>query len=353
MPPTLQPVTTKPLNAETPLVALAQPTTPSDLFYVRNHFATPALDADSWRLSVGLLDGRTAKVSLQDLQALPSRTLTVALACAGIRRRLMSPAAPGTQWGNGPVAAATFTGTPLRHVLAQVDFDVDAPPEEAAEILFIGADEGKIQTGDTVPYARSLSLAQALDKDVLVAWAMNGEPLPRDHGFPVRLVVPGWYGMASVKWLAQIHVSAQKFDGFFQAEHYVYWQDERFADATPVSTMLVQSLIAQPGDDDALPVGQTTEIKGTAWSGAGKIERVEVKIEGPGDGGDWRDATVEPGADYGASPWCLVWQPDAPGRYTLRARATDGAGNVQPLSHQWNRLGYGNNSVHAVVVSVE
>ncbi len=352
MPPTLQPVTTKPLNAETPLVALAQATTPNELFYVRNHFATPALEVDAWRLSIGLLDGQTTKFSLTDLQALPTRTLSVALACAGIRRRLMSPATPGTQWGNGPVATASFTGTPLRHVLAQAGFDVDNPPAEAAEVLFIGADEGKIQTGETVPYARSLTLDQALADDVLVAWIMNGEPLPRDHGFPVRLVVPGWYGMASVKWLAQIHVSAQKFDGFFQAEHYVYWQDTRFANATPVSTMLVQSLIAQPGDD-ALPVGQTTEIRGTAWSGAGNIARVEAKVDGPDGDGDWRDATVEPGADYGASPWRFAWQPNAPGRYTLHARATDSAGNVQPLDQQWNRLGYGNNSVHTVMVLVE
>ena len=233
---------------------------------------------------------------------------------------------------------------------------VDNPSADAAEILFIGADEGKIQTGDTVPYARSLTLEQALADDVLIAWAMNGEPLPRDHGFPVRLVVPGWYGMASVKWLAQIHVSAQKFDGFFQAEHYVYWQDERFADATPVSTMLVQSLIAQPGDDDALTAGQAVEITGTAWSGAGDIARVQVKVDGPeaeaSRDGAWQDATIEPGAEYGASQWCFTWQPEAAGRYTLHARATDSAGNVQPLDQQWNKLGYGNNSVHAVVVSV-
>ncbi len=356
MTPSLLPVTTKPLNAETPLVALAQPTTPNELFYVRNHFPTPGLEAATWQLSIGLLDGQTTYLSLQDLEALPSKTFTVTLACAGIRRKLMSPAAPGAQWGNGPISTASFTGTPLRHVLAQAGLDVDSPPDGNVNILFIGADEGKIETGETVPYARSLSLAQALAGDVIVAWAMNGEPLSRDHGFPARLIVPDWYGMASVKWLTQIHVSTQKFDGFFQVEHYVYWQDERFANATPISTMLVQSLIAQPGNDDALPAGQSVEISGTAWSGKGDVMRVQVKIDGPDEGpngeGAWQEATIEPGVGYGASQWYFAWQPSTPGCYTLRARATDSAGNVQPLDHQWNRLGYGNNSVHAVVVNV-
>ncbi|MCM8749218.1 sulfite oxidase [Thermomicrobiaceae bacterium CFH 74404] len=335
----------EPLNAETPPDALAEPLTPAELFYVRNHFAVPRIDPHAWRLRVEGAVERALELSLEDVQQLPSRTITVTLECAGNGRTLLTPTPGGTPWRLGAVGTARFTGAPLSLLLDRAGLR-----PEAVELLFVGADQGEVEPGRVEPFARSLPVEEARGPDVLLAWAMNDEPLTADHGFPVRLVVPGWYGMASVKWLARIVALEQAFEGYFQREHYRYVQsDDPVEDAPPVTRARVRSLIVRPADGARLPLAPV-EFSGIAWSGYGPVTRVEVSIDG---GASW--AAAELGADqglYAARPWSFRWHPPQPGRYTVLARATDALGNSQPLSPQWNRQGYGNNACQAIQVVV-
>ena len=265
--------------------------------------------------------------------------------CAGNGRTRMTPVPPGHPWELGAVSTARFTGVPLRDVLERAGVDGGA-----VEVAFAGADAGVTETGPPARFERSLPLDRAMDPDVLLAWEMNGEPLPPPHGFPLRLVVPGWYGVASVKWLAEIRVLDAPFDGFFQAERYVYRGEAGVADGTPVTRMRVRALIAQPGEGERLPAGAATEIRGTAWSGEAPVRRVEVSVDG---GATWQDARLgDAESPYAAAPWSLAWTPPHAGRHLLLARATDEAGHVQPLEPVWNELGYGNNVVQRVEVEV-
>lgn len=333
-----------PLNQEAPLGSLAAPLTPTARFYRRSHFPVPRVDAAAWRLRVAGEVERPLALTLADLRAMPRATLAVTLECAGNGRSLMTPVPDGTPWGLGAVSTAEFTGARLRDVL-----EAAGPAPAAAEVLFEGADRGPVAPGREESFARSLPLAAALDGDVLLAWEMNGEPLAAEHGFPLRLVVPRWYGMASVKWLVEVRLLAGAFRGYFQAEHYVYLGEPGTPDGTPVTLSRVRSLLAAPADGDAVPLAPV-ELRGAAWSGAAPVARVEVSTDG---GATWTDAGLEPApSPCAAAPWRLSWLPPARGEYLLMARATDAAGNTQPLAPLSNALGYGNNCVQRVRVVV-
>lgn len=334
------------LNEEAPLRALADPLTPTELFYRRSNFVVPEIDAADWSLAIGG-DVRTPLVlRLDDLQALPSRTVTVTMECAGNARAFVTPLPPGQPWALGAVSTATFTGVPLHAVLERAGV-----LDGAVEVLFVGADSGEVSPERTVRFARSLPLALARHPDVLLAWEMNGEPLPPQHGHPLRLVVPGWYGVASVKWLTEIRVLDAPFDGHFQTERYIYLGEPGTADGTPVTHMRVRALIVQPGEDEPVAAGAATVIRGCAWSGEAPVARVEVSVDG---GATWRDAQLGTApSPYAAAAWSIAWTPAHPGRHLLLARATDEAGNVQPLEPVWNGLGYGNNAVHRLEVDVD
>ncbi len=322
-----EPVTREPLNAHTPAAALAERVTPTRAFYVRNHFPMPKVDAASWRLR---LPGR--EVALADLRAMPQRSLEVVLECAGNGRTRMSPLPPGTPWGERAVACAGFSGVPLRDLLPPL-------PPGTRELLFVGADEGEAH-GKSMAYERSLPVERALHPDTLVVLAMNGEPLTPEHGAPARLLVPGWYGMASVKWLVEVRALREPFRGFYQAEHYVYREQRGGAPDAPVTTTRVKSLIAEPREGAQVRVGARVRVAGHAWSGAAAIRKVEVSDDG---GRTWSAARLEsPASPYAWTPWTFDWTPARPGRIALLARATDAAGNAQPLEAPWNALGYGN-----------
>ncbi|HEU0077845.1 MAG TPA: sulfite oxidase [Longimicrobiaceae bacterium] len=336
--------TPDPLNREAPLDALAAPLTPTAHFYRRSHFPVPRVDPAAWRLRVGGEVRRPLALTLADLRAMPGRTLAVTLECAGNGRNLMEPTPHGTPWGLGAVSTADFTGVPLRHVL-----ELAGPGSSAVEVLFEGADRGPVGAGREEPFARSLPLAAAAGGDALLAWAMNGEPLPAAHGFPLRLVVPGWYGMASVKWLADVRVLAEPFRGHFQAEHYVYVGEAGTPEGTPVARARVRSLIASPADGAAVPLGPV-ELRGIAWSGHAPVARVEVSVD---DGATWAAAELgEPPSPHAAAPWSLAWLPPRRGEYRVLLRAADLAGNVQPEVPVVNALGYGNNCIQRVRLSV-
>jgi DMSO/TMAO reductase YedYZ molybdopterin-dependent catalytic subunit len=338
----LIPVEDRPFNAETPLPALLEPVTPTPLFYVRNHFDVPHLDEARFRLRLCGLVERPLELRMEDVRALPQSQVTATLECAGNGRTLMTPRPGGTPWGWGAVSTALFAGTPLREVLHLARLR-----PEAADLLFTGADRGKVAPGREEPFARSLPREAVGNPDVILAWEMNGEPLTADHGFPLRLVVPGWYGVASVKCLVEIRALAEPFRGYFQGERYVYEQERGVPDGAPVAEMWVRSLIARPIEGAELGIGPV-EIAGVAWSGEGPVVRVDVSADG---GATWAAAELEPAdSPHAGVRWRFLWQPQGAGEYELLARAADAAGNEQPLDPVWNAHGYGNNVVQRVRV---
>jgi DMSO/TMAO reductase YedYZ molybdopterin-dependent catalytic subunit len=334
-----------PLNAETAIPALlGGAVTPTPRFYVRNHFQIPELDANTWRLEVGGLVERPLSLTLRDLQQLPSQTMVVTLECAGNGRARFDPPAEGEKWNLGAAGTAAWTGVPLVEVLDRV-----APRAAASEIVFRGADSGTVLDRHGVRYERSLTVADARGSEALLAYAMNGEPLPREHGFPLRLIVPRWYGMTAVKWLTEIDLVDEPFAGHFQTNAYFYeWSDDGEVAREPVTLQNVRSLITEPSDGDEIDRGEVV-IRGVAWSGAAPIGRVEVSIAG----GPWSEARLaEERVGTSWSRWELATRLEHAGTTTIRARATDLAGRTQPDEPRWNRLGYGNNAIQQVVLRV-
>lgn len=335
-----------PLNCETPVGALIGGSVmPTAHFYVRNHFQIPQLDPSTWRLDVGGLVERPLSLSLPDLHKMRSQTLTVTLECAGNGRSLLDPPTEGEQWGLGAVSVAEWTGVPLADLLEQAGVK-----PTAREVLFRGADGGTVAARSGVTrFERSLNLDVARDSDVLLAYAMNGEPLPVEHGYPLRLVVPGWYGVTSVKWLTEIEAIGAAFTGYFQLDRYFYeWERNGQVVKEPVTLQRVRSLITEPAQDGEVEPG-VLAVRGLAWSGAGPLARVDVSV----GGGNWEAARlVGDQHGYGWQRWELITRTPGAGPATLRARATDLAGHTQPEHPEWNRLGYGSNAIQEVSIRV-
>ncbi|HUP28495.1 MAG TPA: sulfite oxidase [Chloroflexia bacterium] len=336
-------------NKAMPLEALRYDITPTGMHYTLIHYDIPFIDASTWRLDVGAKAGKVMSLSLEELQQRPARTLRVTLECAGDGRALLEPRPISQPWLTGGVGTAEWTGTPLRHILQEAGITEDGT---VREIVFTGLDRG-IEGGIEQDYQRSLSLQEALHEDVLLAWAMNGAPIEPQHGYPVRLIVPGWYGMAHVKWLHSIEAISHNFEGYQQAVAYRYSQS-RTEPGEPVSLMRVRSLMIPPGIPDFLTrtrivQGGAVLLQGRAWSGAGPITAVEVSVDG---GNTWVQAELEvPRDDYGWQFWSFAWQAE-PGRHDLVCRAHDASGNVQPLEQFWTARGMGNNMAHCVPVTV-
>jgi DMSO/TMAO reductase YedYZ molybdopterin-dependent catalytic subunit len=295
--------------------------TPAESFYVRNHFAVPKLDAAAWRLRIDGAVERPRDITIAGLAAV--RELDVVLECAGNGRTRMEPKPGGTPWGDRAVSCGRFAGVPFAALARACGARSDA-----VEVVFAGADgDGKRA------YERSLPLQAALADDVLVATHLNGAPLAPEHGAPARLVVPGWFGMASVKWLVRATFLTRPFEGFYQKDEYV-------VDGRPLSLLRVKSLVAPPGE---LRAGTATKLRGWAWSGHAPVARVDVSTDG---GRSWTRAEVEPPQGrYAWQAWSLAWTPRAAGEAEVLSRARDEAGNEQPMAPAWNKLGYANNAV--------
>ncbi len=337
-------VTRQPFNAGTPLPALISHQTPLELVYVRNHFDTPRVDPAEWALAVvGSVD-RPLSLTLDEIRERPASTLEMVLECAGNGRTSMRPVPAGTPWDFNAVSRVSFTGIPLHTLLEEAGIH-----EQAVEVIFSGADRGEVEPGREERYVRSLPLAIALKPNTLAAWEMNSQPLTAEHGYPLRLVVPGLYGMASVKWLQEIAVVEEPFQGFFQSEHYVYKGEAGTREGEPVKDIRVRSLITRPADGEALTLGKI-RVHGIAWTGQGEITRVQLSLDG---GESWSETDLaRKSPQYGGREWRFDWEPASAGVYTLFSRATDSDGNTQPLSQRWNRLGYGNNGVQSVTVVI-
>ncbi len=333
-----------PLNCETSIPALiGGAVMPNAHFYVRNHFQIPLLDPSSWRLEVRGLVDRALSLSLRDLQNMPSQSLVVTLECAGNGRSQLTPPIAGEPWQFGAVSTAEWTGVPVTEVLARAG--IKSP---AREVLFRGADGGAVDGHvDLTRFERSLNVDEAGASQALLAYAMNGEPLPLQHGFPLRLIVPGWYAVASVKWLTEIAVIDRAFSGHFQTDRYYYeWQRNGGVTTEPVALQRVRALITDPAPGQVVGGGDLT-VRGVAWSGAAPIARVEVSV----GGGAWREARLVGNPKRHSWQWWELATPiEESGTISLRARATDLAGRTQPEKPEWNRLGYGNNSIQEVLV---
>jgi DMSO/TMAO reductase YedYZ molybdopterin-dependent catalytic subunit len=334
-----------PYNAETPMDRLDGQSVPDAEFFVRSHFEVPAIDPRAWQCRVGGAVVRPLELDLAGLRRLTPRRLTVTLECAGNGRTLLKPAVAGAPWRLGAAGTAEFEGIALADVLARA-----RPRADAVEIAFRGADEGEVAGGRRVRFERSLPMDVARDPDTLLAWAMNGRPLTEEHGAPLRLIVPGWYAVASVKWLVGIEARTEPFHGWFQGENYVYRGSSDQPENTPVTRMRVRAVIARPVDGCVIPRGPL-DVAGSAWSGEAPITGVALSVDG---GASWKDAALAPAAHpRAATPWHARISLPAPGPVEILARAKDAAGNVQPLESAWNVLGYGNNAVHPVRVTVE
>jgi DMSO/TMAO reductase YedYZ molybdopterin-dependent catalytic subunit len=335
-----------PLNCETPLPELVGGVVmPTARFYVRNHFPIPDLDAGPFRLGVTGLVERPLSLSLRELQNMRSQTEVVTLECAGNGRTLFDPPVPGERWQYGAVSTAEWSGVPLAEIL-----DRAGVRSSAREVRFRGADGGEVDNKrGPIRFERSLTIDEARSSDAILAYAMNGEPLPIQHGFPLRLVVPGWYGVASVKWLTEIEVSDRPFEGHYQTEKYVYyWNRNGKETREPVTLQRVRALITEPSPGQEAPPGELV-VRGVAWSGAAPIAKVEVSV----DRGDWREAhLIGERKRHSWQWWELIARFDRPGTVSLRVRATDLAGRNQPDQAEWNKLGYGNNGIHEVTARI-
>lgn len=342
--PRLRLLTESPLNAETPLPALRTEVTPVELAFVRNHFSVPEGDPSKWMLEVCGAVQNPVSISLRDIQAFTAKTLLVILECAGNARTSVSPVPKGVPWGHGAVSVVRLTGTPVRSLLEKAGLS-----KEAVEVGFVGADRGEVEPGRVEHFARSLPLDVAMSSDALLAWEMDGQPLPVNHGFPLRLIVPGLYAMASVKWLKEIRVLTTPYTGFFQGQNYVYLDENGTKQGEPVGRMRVRSLIVEPSDGATLRKGEI-EVSGMAWSGHGSVVEVAVGTNGSKQ---WLTADLDPAASpYGVQRWRVIWKPQTEGAHMLACRATDSRGNIQPTTQRWNRLGYGNNGPHAIGVNI-
>ena len=285
-------------------------------FFVRNHFQTPQISVDSWSLVVDGLVSSPLKLSYSDILLMNSVRRPTTMECAG-----------NISGGVG-VGNAVWSGVPLADLLKQA-----GPRPGASTVVLHGADSGE---GEGLPgnthFARGIPLEKAADASTLLAYEMNGSPLPADHGFPLRALVGGWYGMDSVKWLSRVQISDQPFQGYFQQRHYVALRAN--GEPRAVTRMLVNSRFLRPSEGEEIHTG-TYRVEGVAWAGEGKIAKVEFR---PGPGETWQTVTLAASsAPMTWTPWSYDWHVPAAGKYTLEVRATDGEGETQPEARDPDR----------------
>ncbi len=337
-------------NHGMPLEVLREPVTPIGLHYLLTHYDIPRVDPQTWRLTI---DGRVAthlSLGLGELRELPAHEVVATMECAGNGRARLDPRPISQPWLLEAVGTGRWRGVRLCNLLDQAGAETDA-----VEVLFSGLDRG-IENGEEQFFQRSLTLADARQDDVLLAYELNGVSLPSQHGFPLRLLVPGWYGMTNVKWLTHITLLAEPFTGYQQARGYRLRQTDE-EQGEPLTRILPRALLVPPGIPEfmtrerTVPAGTWT-IEGRAWSGHAPVSTVEVSSDG---GAVWQPARLE-APDLGRWAWqrfTFDWDAARCGRYVLCCRARDEAGNEQPAAAPWNAGGYANNEVQRVVVTVE
>src|SRR5713101_1797750 len=339
-----------PLNLEMPFSMLDSFITPTKSFYVRTHFPIPAIDKDKWWLHVEGEVEKQLAINYQELLELESLTVPVTLECAGNNRNFLEPKVKGVQWGLGAVGNAEWIGVPLSILL-----DRAKVKPAAREVILEGADRGKLEdpkspAGD-LNFARSIPLEKA--NDVLLAYKMNDVDLPPEHGFPLRAIVPGWYAMASIKWLQRIIVTDRPFNGYYQTLDYAFWKRRGDnAELVPLSEMQIKAEISQPSEGEAVPANSNVRVHGTGWTGDGEITKVEISSD---DGATWNDAKLLGESKPNAwRLWEFNWKtPARSGKGTLIARATDSNGRTQPTERDPDRGTYMINHLLPITVEVK
>jgi DMSO/TMAO reductase YedYZ molybdopterin-dependent catalytic subunit len=339
----------EPLNLEMPFSSLSAFTTPNESCYVRCHFPIPEITASEWSLTIAGEVERPYSLGYDELLAMETHTIAATLECAGNNRIFLEPKVKGVQWELGAVGNAAWTGISLSEVLKRAKIKPGA-----VEVILEGADEGEIanppRPAGKIAYARSLPLPKALGS-VLLAHTMNGTQLTASHGFPLRAIVPGWYAMASVKWLKRIVVTNQPFAGYYQSIDYTHWKrTSGLPTLLPLSELQIKAEIARPQNGERIPVGATIRVHGAAWSCDAEITKVELSHD---SGATWDDARLTgPAMKNAWRLWEYDWTtPNKPGKRILLARATDSAGRVQPLERDLDRMTYMIN--HVLPIEVE
>src|SRR6266478_4634642 len=341
----------EPPNLEMPFSALDAFVTPSERFYVRCHFPIPKINERDWRLKVEGKVAQPFEVTMDDLRQMPTQTITVTLECAGNSRVFLVPKVKGVQWELGAIGNAEWTGVRLRDLLQRAGM-----ANEAREIILEGADNGTIaeppRPAGKINFARSLPMEKAMD-DVLLAHSMNGQPLSAAHGFPLRAIVPGWYAMASIKWLQRIIVTDRLFNGYYQTLDYAFWKRRGDnAELIPLSEMQIKAEIAQPSEGETVPANSNVRVHGAAWTSNGEITKVEISSD---NGATWNEAKLLGEAKPHAwRLWEWSWKtPARSGKATLTARATDSNGQTQPTERDPDRGTYMINHLLPITVEVK
>ncbi len=339
-----------PLNLEMPFEKLDSFITPTESFYVRTHFPIPKIDRDAWWLRVeGEVEKKFA-INYEELLELESRTIPATLECAGNNRNFLEPKVKGVQWGLGAVGTAQWTGVPLSILL-----DRALVRSSAREVILEGADGGmlddpKSPSGE-LKFARSIPLSKAR-ADVLLAYKMNGSELPPEHGFPLRAIVPGWYAMASVKWLQRIIITDRPFTGYYQTMDYAYWRRRGdIAELAPLTEMQIKAEIARPVQGEIVPANSTYRVHGAAWTSDVEITKVELSTNG---GRSWSEANlIGQAAPNAWRLWEFDWRtPSKPGKQILIARANDSKSRNQPIERDRDRGTYMINHLLPITVEV-
>jgi DMSO/TMAO reductase YedYZ molybdopterin-dependent catalytic subunit len=339
-----------PLNLEMPFEKLDGFITPTEAFYVRTHFPIPKVDKNKWRLRVEGEVKKPFELGYDELLKLESRKIPVTLECAGNNRNFLEPKVKGAQWGLGAVGNAEWTGVPLSILLDRAGVN-----SGAGEVILEGADGGKLEdpkspVGES-RFARSIPLTKARE-DVLLAYKMNEVDLPAQHGFPLRAIVPGWYAMASIKWLERIIVTNKPFTGYYQTLDYAYWKRRgEIAELVPLSEIAIKAEIARPAAGEIISANSKVRIHGAAWTSDGEITKVEVSTDG---GSAWSEASLIGAAKRNAwRLWEFDWKtPSKPGKQKLIARATDSHGRTQPIERDPDRGTYMINHLLSITVEV-
>jgi DMSO/TMAO reductase YedYZ molybdopterin-dependent catalytic subunit len=339
----------RPADLETPVELLNSWITPNDLFYVRSHLYTPKTSDQGWKVVVDGEVERPLALSLDELKQMPKATVTVTLECAGNGRAFFDPPVAGIQWGKGAVGTARWTGARLGDVLKRAGVK-----PAGRYVVLNGADQ---PIGKMPDFIRNVPMEKAMLADTVLAYEMNGEPLPIAHGFPLRAVVPGWEGAYAVKWLNHIQVIDREHEGFFVKTAYRF-PAKRIApgagvdpkDMLPLTGLVVKSFINSPPDGAKVSTG-AVRVSGFAWAGEADIARVDISTDG---GSTWHPARL--GRDHERYAWRQFeyeWRAAAPGSYVIMSRATDDQGRSQPVVAQWNPSGYLWNVIDQVRINVE
>lgn len=340
----------EPVNFEFPFPMLSKAITANNQFFIRTHFPIPKLQAKEWKMTIGGHVNKEITLTYDELRALPAKKVMATLECAGNGRANLAPKVKGLLWEQGAVGNAEWTGVPLSVLLEKAGIK-----EGAVEIILEGADKGEVSEEPKSPgaihFARSLPLNKAMQAEVLIAYQMNGKDLSPEHGFPVRAIIPGWYGMASVKWLTKIVAVDKPFEGYWQTLEYAYWKhtDDQ-PTLTAVTEVQVKAEIARPALSEVIPGGKKYRVHGAAWCGESDIVKVELSFD---EGKTWKPAKLlGKNVKFAWRLWEYDWQvPKGQQRHKLMSRATDSNGNTQPMQHDKDRRTYMVNKI--VTVEVE